>query len=158
MLNPKWSTQKLSNTPCILRTTLRNFLRCGLIGWCMEIIFTALNSLRRRNMHLMGTTSLWMFPIYGSTAFLLPLFRLLKNRSLMLRGFTYMSLIFSAEFISGRLLRRRDFCPWDYGKSRYHIGRVIRLDYAPCWFGAGLLFEHMLCHTQLQDETSKISP
>ena len=125
---------------------IHNFLLCGLTGWCLEITFTAMNSLRRRNLRLTGTTSLWMFPIYGCAAFLKPLFTLMRRRPMFLRGITYMTLIFSVEFLSGRFLRRR----------RYHIGRVIRLDYAPFWFSAGLLFEHMLCHTQLQDETAQI--
>ncbi|MCI8286616.1 MAG: hypothetical protein HFH89_02930, partial [Lachnospiraceae bacterium] len=47
---------------------LKNFLKCGLAGWCMEISFTALDSLRRRDMTLKGCTSLWMFPIYGCAA------------------------------------------------------------------------------------------
>lgn len=123
----------------------------------MEILFTALSALRRRDMKLPGTTSLWMFPIYGCMSFLQPIFRLMKKRSLVLRGISYMCLIFSAEFLSGRFLRKRQLCPWDYGRSRYHIGRVIRLDYAPFWFGAGLLFEHLLCPTQLQDETPGVS-
>lgn len=147
----------MAKHPFPFHNFIHNFLRCGLVGWCMEILFTALNSLRRRNFRLTGTTSLWMFPIYGSAAFLQPLFRLMKKCPLFLRGITYMSLIFSAEFLSGRLLQKRQLCPWDYGKSRYNIGRVIRLDYAPCWFGAGLLFEYLLCHTQLQDETPRIS-
>lgn len=136
-----------------IRHLAHNFLRCGLTGWCLEILFTALASLRRRSLRLKGTTSLWMFPIYGSIALLEPFFRLMKNRPILLRGLTYMSLFFSAEFWSGRFLRNKQICPWDYGRSRYHIGRVIRLDYAPCWFGAGLLFEHLLCRTQLRDET-----
>ena len=133
---------------------IHDFIRCGLFGWYLEILFTALNALRRRNMRLMGTTSLWMFPIYGCVAFFRPLFGLLRKRPLLLRGLTYMSLIFSAEYLSGRFLQKRQLCPWDYSRSRYHIGRVIRLDYAPYWFLTGLLFENMLCHTQLQDETS----
>ncbi len=131
-----------------------SFLRCGVTGWCLEILFTALASFRRRNLRLTGTTSLWMFPIYGSVACFRPFFRAMQKRPLFLRGLTYMTMIFSAEFLSGRFLRRRRLCPWDYSRSRYHIGRVIRLDYAPCWFITGLLFEHLLCrHTQLQDET-----
>ncbi len=134
-----------SNNPCgFLRRFTRNFLRCGLTGWCTEILFTALASLRRRNLRLTGTTSLWMFPIYGCAALLKPLFGALKHRSLWLRGTTYASLIFSMEFLTGSLLRRRKICPWDYSRSRYNIGRVIRLDYAPAWFFLGLLFEQML--------------
>lgn len=122
----------------------QNFLRCGLAGWCMEILFTSLHSLRCRDFKLKGNTSLWMFPIYGCAAFLSPVSRLIKSRPFWIRGLTYMSLIFSAEYFSGTFLKRHGLCPWDYGRSRYHINRLIRLDYAPCWFGAGLLFEHFL--------------
>ena len=55
-----------------------------------------------------------------------------------------MSLLFSIEYISGSLLSRHHFCPWNYSRSRWNIGRVIRLDFAPYWFAAGLLFERIL--------------
>ncbi len=122
----------------------KNFIRCGLVGWCMEIIFTSLNSLRRRDLRLQGTTSIWMFPIYGCAACLEPISRLLKSRPFWVRGLTYMSLIFSAEYLTGSLLQRHALCPWDYQRSRWNIKRIIRLDYAPYWFGAGLLFEQLL--------------
>lgn len=123
---------------------LKNFLKCGLTGWCVEIIFTALGSLRDRDLTLKGVTSLWMFPIYGCAAILAPVSRLLKKVPTWLRGLTYMSMIFSTEYLSGRLLTKKKLCPWDYGKSRWNIHRVIRIDYAPYWFGAGLLFEKLL--------------
>lgn len=123
---------------------VRNFLRCGLMGWCMEIIFTSLDALRRRDFKLQGITSIWMFPIYGCAALFAPIHRLLHNKPFWFRGITYMSLIFSGEYLSGRLLSKHAMCPWDYGKSRFNIKRVIRLDYAPIWFGAGLLFERIL--------------
>ena len=123
---------------------LKNFLKCGLTGWCIEIMFTAGGALRRRDMTLKGNTSLWMFPIYGCAALLAPVSRLLRKKPAWFRGLTYMSLIYSIEFFSGRLLKRRSLCPWDYGRSRWNVSRVIRLDYAPCWFGAGLLFERLL--------------
>lgn len=125
-------------------TFLKNFLKCGLTGWCIEIMFTAGNALRRRDMTLKGNTSLWMFPIYGCAAILAPISRLLRRKPTWFRGVTYMSLIYIAEFFTGQLLRQRALCPWDYGRSRWNIGRVIRLDYAPCWFAAGLLFERLL--------------
>lgn len=123
---------------------LPNFFLCGVTGWCMEICFTALHSLINKNMQLTGQTSLWMFPIYGCAAFLTPVIRLLKNRSFWLRGLTYMSLIFSTEFLTGSFLQHLGVCPWDYGHSRFHIQRLIRLDYAPLWFCAGLFFESLL--------------
>lgn len=125
---------------------LKNFLRCGLTGWCMEILFTALDSLRRREYKLMGNTSVWMFPIYGLAALLGPFSKLLKKWPLSLRGLTYMTMIFTGEYLSGTLLQKRNLCPWDYRKSRFHIRRVIRIDYAPLWFLAGLLFEKITTH------------
>lgn len=121
-----------------------NFIRCGLTGWCMEILFTALDSLRRRDMTLKGNTSVWMFPIYGCVAVLSPVSRLLKGKPFWFRGLTYMSMIFSGEYLTGRILEKRQLCPWDYSRSRWNIRHLIRLDFAPFWFGAGLLFERIL--------------
>lgn len=129
-----------------LKIFCKNFLLCGLCGWCMEILFTALHSLKRRDLRLTGSTSLWMFPIYGCACLLAPFKRLFAKMHLSrpVRGLFYMSLIFSAEYLSGRLLWKHDLCPWDYVKSRFHIHRIIRLDYAPWWFLAGLFFEKIL--------------
>ena len=127
-----------------MKTFIRNFIHCGLLGWCLEILFTAFHSFRRRNFTLSGVTSLWMFPIYGLAALLAPVSRLLKGRNFLFRGFVYTGIIFSGEFISGILLRKKGLCPWDYERSRWNICNVIRLDYAPCWFFAGLLFERLL--------------
>ncbi len=127
-----------------LLTFFHNFIKCGLTGWCMEILFTALGSFRRRDMTLKGTTSLWMFPIYGCAAVLSPVSRLLRKSSFWIRGLTYRGLIFSPESLPGRLLEKQRLCPWDYSRSRWNIRHLIRLDFAPCWFGAGLLFEQLL--------------
>lgn len=125
----------------------QNFLRCGMIGWALEIFWTGLHAFRVRNLKLVGRSSLWMFPIYGSAAFLAPVMRRMKNASLFLRGFLYMCCIFLGEYISGTLLKRKDLCPWDYSRSPYHVQSVIRLDYAPVWFLTGLLFEKILTET-----------
>lgn len=127
-----------------MRNFLKNFLKCGITGWCLEVLYTSLNSLRRRDMTLKGSTSLWMFPIYGCAAIFTPLGRMLHAKPLVQRGLAYMSLLFSIEYISGSLLSRHHFCPWNYSRSRWNIGRVIRLDFAPYWFAAGLLFERIL--------------
>ena len=47
------------------------FLLYGLLGWCAEIVWTALgNFVAERDWRLAGVSYLWMFPIYGSIAFL----------------------------------------------------------------------------------------
>ena len=127
-----------------MKTFFHNFIKCGTIGWCMEIIFTALNSLRRHDYRLTGITSLWMFPIYGCAALLKPISHLLKKLPIWTRGLTYMCLIFTTEYVSGALLNRHKLRPWDYCRSRFNIHSNIRLDFAPLWFAAGLLFEQIL--------------
>ena len=110
----------------------------------MEIFWTGLHAFRVRNLKLMGNSSLWMFPIYGSAAFLTPVMRRMKDASFLMRGLVYMSCIFLGEYVSGILLKRQDLCPWDYRKSPFNIQSVIRLDYAPVWFLVGLFFERIL--------------
>ena len=85
-----------------------------------------------------------MFPIYGMACFLRPLCRLMKGKNLLLRGSVYTCCIFAGEFVSGSLLKRHGACPWDYSRAKYNIKGLVRLDYAPLWFGAGLLFEKII--------------
>lgn len=122
----------------------KNFLLCGLAGWCLEILFTSFCSFRKRELKLMGETSLWMFPIYGMAAFLKPLCRRIKNFPALLRGIFYSCFIFLGEYVSGSILKKYQMCPWDYSGSRANINCVIRLDYAPFWMAAGLIFEKLL--------------
>lgn len=110
----------------------------------MEIIYTSLLSLRRREFTLKGQTSLWMFPIYGSACFLAPLFRLVKIFPSFIRGSIYAACIFTGEYLTGRFLSLKQLCPWNYRRSRWNVKEVVRLDYFPNWFLAGLLFERLL--------------
>lgn len=127
-----------------MQKLIQNFIHCGILGWCMEIIFTAIDSFRKRQLTLKGNTSVWMFPIYGMAAFLAPVCRLLKNKTIFVRGITYAGLIFVGEYISGSFLKKKGFCPWDYSKAKWNINGLIRLDYAPNWFLAGLIFERLI--------------
>ena len=122
----------------------KKFVVCGVVGWCMEIIFTGLGSLRKNEHKLTAHTSIWMFPIYGMACFLAPLCRLLRKRNFLVRGFVYTCCIFTGEFLSGSFLRRHGACPWDYSHAKHNINGLIRLDYAPLWFVAGLFFEKIV--------------
>lgn len=134
--------------PLPLLMLFQNFIKCGVIGWCMEIVFTAVGSLRRREMQLMGQTSLYMFPIYGCAALFQPAFFLVKKISLPFRALIYAMSIFTAEFLSGTLLAKRSVCPWNYGCHRWHVNGLIRLDFLPFWSLAGLLYEYVLTKPQ----------
>ena len=120
------------------------FILCGLLGWCLEVFWTGLKSLQRRQLKLEGHSSIWMFPIYGMAAFISPLSRGLRGKSVWLRGSIYAASIFLVEFLTGSWLKKRDLCPWDYSKARLNVNGVIRLDYAPVWFLTGLLYERIL--------------
>ena len=120
------------------------FLHCGIFGWCLEILFTAFQSFRRREKTGMGNTSVFMFFVYGMAVFLKPVCLLVRKLPAFFRGIVYMLCIFSAEYTAGALLSKKELCPWNYERSRYHVKKLIRLDYAPLWFFTGLLFEHLL--------------
>ena len=144
---PSVHNHSLLGNPVIMKNFIHNFIHCGLLGWCLEIIFTAFHSFRRRDFKLSGITSLWMFPIYGLAALLAPVSRLLKGRNFIFRGLVYTGIIFSGEYLSGVILRSKGLCPWNDENSRWNIGSIIRLDYAPCWFISGLLFERLLAES-----------
>ena len=63
----------------------------------------------------------------------------------MQRGFVYAMCIFITEFLTGSLLKKNGCCPWDYSNAKLNIKGVIRLDYFPVWFIAGLFYENILC-------------
>lgn len=120
------------------------FLLCGLTGWCLEVFWTGLKSLQRRQMKLEGHSSIWMFPIYGAASLLSPLSRALRGKCVWIRGTVYACSIFAVEFMTGSFLKKYNLCPWDYSRSRWNVRGVIRLDYAPVWFLTGLLYERLL--------------
>ena len=49
---------------------LKDFFRCGIAGWCLEILFTSVEAWMRGDVKIMGTTSVIMFPIYAAGAIL----------------------------------------------------------------------------------------
>ncbi|MCI8371660.1 MAG: hypothetical protein HFI75_04555 [Lachnospiraceae bacterium] len=120
------------------------FMQCGILGWCLEILWTGFLSFRRRDLHLKSSTSIWMFPIYGMASLMLPLCGRLKKFPAIIRGSIYTLGIFTIEFLSGSWLKKRNLCPWDYSKAKYNLKGVIRLDYAPLWFITGLALERRL--------------
>ena len=130
-----------------------NFFKCGVTGWCLEVVFTSLESVMVHDWRLIGRTSLLMFPIYGMGALLAPIssavdrwigqIRLRAADRIVRHGILDMVLIFTAEYLSGMWLRSQGMCPWDYTGRQSSINGLIRLDFAPLWFLTGLLFEQI---------------
>jgi Predicted membrane protein len=120
----------------------KRFIVYGLIGWCAEVFWTGLGSLMKGDVKLSAFTYIWMFPIYGLAVFLEYVHNKIRHMPVLLRGSIYMVIIFTIEYSTGSLLRLvLGVCPWDYSGSPLSINGIIRLDFIPVWFFAGLVFE-----------------
>lgn len=123
---------------------LIRFVLYGLGGWCGEVVFTALtDSLPRRDWRLLGTTYLWMFPIYGLLAvFYEPVHDQIRGFPVLLRAAIWSLGFTTVELISGWLIARiTGRCPWDYSGKRFGINSYIRWDFFPVWALIGLALE-----------------
>ncbi|HMA35992.1 MAG TPA: hypothetical protein VKY74_16130 [Chloroflexia bacterium] len=125
---------------------LIRFVIYGLLGWCMEIVWTALPKRRPIDWRLSGNSYLWMFPLYGLVAPLYePVHTALRDAGIIwpVRGLIYAAGIMGLEVLTGWLLQRlTGRCPWDYTPhARWHWHGYTRFDYAPLWFGVGLALE-----------------
>lgn len=113
----------------------------GIIGWGIEVFWTGLGSLVSGDARLLGFTNLWMFFIYGMAVFLEPIHDIIAKWKWPARGAIWVILIWGIEYSTGLLLEHViGVKPWIY-EGGFTVDSLIRLDYAPAWFIAGLLFE-----------------
>ncbi|HHX96338.1 MAG TPA: hypothetical protein GX687_02585 [Clostridia bacterium] len=124
---------------------ITKFVIYGFLGWTMEIIWTGLGSLLQGNLMLSSFTYLWMFPIYGLAVFLEPVHDRIVDMPWFIRGTIWAIIILTIEYLTGWLLTSfLGRCPWDYSQvTPYHLQGLIRWDYFPAWFFAGLIFERI---------------
>jgi uncharacterized membrane protein len=116
------------------------------VGLAMEVVFTAaMDYPKTRSLRLMGYTYVWMLPIYGSIPFFLDVLHpALGGLPLPARLAVYVGLLYVVEYATGWLLRKgTGACPWDYGRARWAVHGLIRLDYFPAWALACGLFERL---------------
>lgn len=132
----------------------KDFVTCGLVGWCLEVFWTGTGSLFRGDPSLKSNTSLLMFPIYALAAFLKPLYKLIADKPVAFRGTVYALCIYAVEYTSGSILKKLGACPWNYEQAKYNIKGIIRLDFAPAWFTVGLLYEKLLNPIQSRSHTN----
>jgi len=120
---------------------IKRFLLYGFLGWCLEIIWTGLESLSNGDLRLMGFTNLWMFFIYGLAVFLESLHDYIAEWRWPIRGLVWLAVIWGIEYLSGLILFNiLGVYPWRY-TDPLAVNGFITLSFAPVWFIAGLLFE-----------------
>lgn len=121
---------------------LKRYLIYGLLGWNIEVIWTGFHSLLSGDWNMQGVTSLWMFFVYGLAVFVLePIHDIIHHWRWPFRGVIWVVLIWGIEYASGLLLTEIiGVSPWYY-TGRFAIDGLVRIDYAPAWFVAGLVFE-----------------
>lgn len=123
---------------------MKKFIFYGTLGWITEILWTGLKSLIVGRWTLDSHTYLWMFPIYGLAVFLEYVHEEIRAYKWWARGLIYMTIILGIEYSTGYLLDNLvGACPWDYSDKPLSVRGYIRLDYAPVWFMAGLIFEQI---------------
>lgn len=125
---------------------IKRFAIYGITGWFIEVIWTGLTSALMGDWRLVSRTYLWMFFIYGLAVFLEPIHEHIRHYSWLVRGIIWMVAIFSLEYTTGFMLDLViGSCPWSYAKATPFstVSGYVRLDYAPAWFCAGLLFEKL---------------
>jgi hypothetical protein len=140
----------------------RRFLAYGVAGWGLEVLFNGLAGLRALpNRKLRAQTYLWMLPIYGSGGLALErLHQILTARGSprWRRALAYMLGIYCIEYASAELLYRVGIgVPWKYERG-LHLRGYVRLDYAPFWYGCGLLFEPLAAEIGKLSRRARTAP
>ena len=111
----------------------------GLIGFFTEVVFTAvwmfIDPKYEAAWTLHGYTSLWSFPMYGISIYIMEnMFLRLHDKPLLIRIIAYVCWTYTWEFTTGMILRQFNACPWNYsGYTKYNVNGLITLDYAPLW-------------------------
>lgn len=116
------------------------------VGVALEVVFTALLDYHDTgNVRLMGQSYVWMLPIYGSIPFALDaVYPRVRSVSIPWRIIIYVALILAGEYLSGWALKTFvGMCPWEpgYRGKPWAVHGLMRLDYAPAWAVAALIFE-----------------
>ena len=123
------------------------FFIYGALGWCSEIVWTAVRKKVTgisRDWLLIGETSLWAFPMYGSIVLLYePLHDALRGQFILFRAMIYLVGFWVIEYAGGwivwKITRKK---PWDYSQSPGgSLGGLIRWNFVVVWPLAGLALE-----------------
>lgn len=121
---------------------IQKFFLYGCIGLLIEVFFTSIASLIKKNWKGTGVSYIWMLPIYGFTALCLEGISESVPWPFYLKALLYVPVIYGMEALSGWTLKTTiGVIPWDYGKSHWTPMGLINLKYAPFWLILAMAFE-----------------
>ncbi len=124
--------------------TAASFLFWGMFGLFVETCFTALRDLiRKKDISLIGHTSIWMFPIYGFGLTYGFDFITYFIESDPVRYASYPLWIWAVEIIIGFPALLLGVRLWDYHylPDRLHWRGIISFAHYPLWMCFGILVE-----------------
>ena len=116
----------------------------GVFGMVVEICFTAIRDLlQKKQLNLVGHTSLWMFPIYGLGLSYGFDFVIYLIESDLIRYCTYPLWIWSVGLLIGIPTARKGIRLWDYNylPKRLHWRGIISFAHYPLWLSYGIMVE-----------------
>lgn len=123
---------------------MSSLLFWGAFGMMVEVCFTALRDLiQKRQLNLMGHTSLWMFPVYAFGLSYGFDFVIYLVESDLLRYFTYPFWIWAVELMIGIPALYFGLRLWDYNylPKWLHWRGIISFAHYPLWMGFGVMVE-----------------
>jgi len=127
---------------------LQRVVAFGSLGMLVENFYTGISSLKKKHWDAPCRTYLWMFFIYGAGGLLLEKLHDWLTLNHFLAALLFTVVIFTIEFSAGWLIERlTGKCPWKYVDDsgvkvhKRSIMGLIRLDYAPLWYGLALAFD-----------------
>lgn len=114
----------------------------GCLGIIIEVFFTGISSLIRKDWDATAKTYLWMFPIYGVTALFLEGISNGLMWPFYVKAFVYVPVIYGVEGLSGWTIKQiTGRIPWEYPESAWAPMRLINLKYAPFWLLLAMAFD-----------------
>ena len=119
---------------------LNELIFFGMFGLIAEVLFT---SVRKKNINLIGHTSLWMIPIYSfGLTYGFELVKYLIPNDIV-RWLSYPIWIWFTEVIFGTILLKFNIKAWDYNflPKHLHWRGLISFAHYPVWVIFGIAVE-----------------
>ena len=123
---------------------INQFIFWGMFGLTVELFFTAITELiTKKNLNLMGHSSIWMFPIYAfGLSYGFDLIKLIIPNE-FLRYLSYPFWIWAVEIFIGYPAIKLGVRIWDYRylPDNKHWQGIISYVHFPVWIFFGILVE-----------------